>query len=160
MVDIQSKEVIDKISEELKVQPSMQIPRELAKLIQLVYNVNPERLIRTRRNLISDTSSVQMFTTSSIKDTFFVGASLSIAKDAVNDSINTTMTIFPFGDTGRQVLEIRYEPTTAASNLSKDIQLSQPIKLGRGTAITITNSAATASIDVSAIIRFFEVDPL
>lgn len=159
MVDIQSKEVIDKIAEDLKVQPALQIPRELAKAIQLVYNVNPERMIRIKGNTASDATSAAIHTTSATKDTFLVGLSLTIAKSALATSLSSGIIITPFGEASATVELIRYEPTTAGQ-FHTNIQFIKPIKLNRGSTVTVTNTTATASIDTTGTIFFFEVDPL
>ena len=132
MVNIQSKEVIDKIADELKVQPDAEIPHELAKLIQLVYNVNPVRLIKAANLDVSDVTAGTLITTSSTKDTFLVSAAISVSKDVVNTSIFSAIDCVPLGDARRQVLIVNYEPTTAASNINAVITFPFPIKLDRG----------------------------
>ena len=159
MVEIQSKEVIDKVSDELKVQPSIQIPRELAKLIQLVYDVSPVRLVKVANLDVSDGTAGTLITTSSEKDTFLLGATISVSKDVVNNGIFSAVDCVPFGDTRRQVLIINYEPVTAASNLGQTITFKHPIKLDRNTSVRILNGAALASIDTAASITFYETDP-
>ena len=159
MVDIQSKEVIDKISDELKVQPSVEIPKSLAKDIQLVYEVNPVRSVQVRNLDVSDGTAGTLLTTSSNRDTFLLGATISVAKSALNPGIFSAIDCVPFGDTRRQVLIINYEPSTAASNLSQTITFKHPIKLDTGSSIRILNGSATASIDTASSITFYETDP-
>jgi len=158
MVDIQSKEVIDKISEDLKVQPAMQIPRELAKQIQLIYNVNPERIIQTRINTAADATVATIHTTSAVKDTFLIGVFLSVSKDVVSTSLNSDIRFVPFGGVSTAVLTIKYEPVTAGQFVSNR-EFMIPIKLARGSNVTVHNSTNTASIDAGGIINFYETDP-
>lgn len=91
MVEIQSKEVIDKISAELKIQPSMEIPRELNKNIQLVYNINSDNFIKNTDELTDSgprtvTGPLTSFTTPINKDFFLTNVTASFIKDATCDS--------------------------------------------------------------------------
>lgn len=160
MVDIQSKEVIDKISEELKIQPSMKIPRELMDKIQLVYGINAERKIDIRTATLSDSTSTTILTASSTKRTFMVGATMSVSKSVLSTSINSTININPRASNGatRNLLVLRYEPVTAGEH-AIFVNLTNPIELDKGSGVTLNNSNGTASIDTSGVIYFFEVDP-
>jgi len=159
MVDIQSKEVIDKISDELKVQPAMEIPRALAKDIQLVYEVNPTPLIQTISSTVSDGTAITIFTTSAVKDTFMVGLSLSVAKDVLATSLFSRITARPFGQAANlEFIRIRYEPVTVGDFI-ESLSFPHPIKLARGSPISLTNSTAVGSIDTTGIIFFYETDP-
>lgn len=158
MVDIQSKEVIDKISEDLKVQPAMQIPRALAEKIELVYVVNPERLVKIKGATASDATTATIITTSTTKDTFLIGAGIAVAKDVNSNSLISSIVATPSQSDAQTTLMIRYEPTTAGQ-FKQYISFPIPIKLERGTTVTITNTSATASIDTTGIIYFYEVDP-
>ena len=159
MVDIQAKEVIDKISEDLKVQPAMAIPRELAKQIQLIYNVNPVRNVQIATGTASDATSGIIHTTSAVKDTFLIAANISVAKDVVNTSLETFLVATAAASNlGLQLMRLKYEPVTAGQfSMSQSFPI--PIKLRRSTTITIENTTAIASIDAAASILFFETDP-
>lgn len=159
VLDIQSKEVIDKISDELKVQPALEIPRKLADNIQLSYDVSPPKHIQTTQGSSSDTTSVNIVTVSTTKRTFVVGISLSIAKDIVNDGIFTNIAMVPKGQSVAQtVFRIRYEPITVGQ-FTESILFPLPIELEKGSSITIVNGSGTASIDSTGIIYFYETDP-
>ena len=159
VLDIQAKEVIDKIARDLKVQPSLSVPRKLSENIQLEYNVNPERDIQSNTGTLSDGTALTLFTTSLVKDTFLVGATLSVAKDIVSDSIVSQIKFTPFGAAANAAgLAMRYEPITVGSNLNVALNLPMPIKLARGSIVSVANSTATASIDTVAAVYFYEVD--
>ena len=159
-LDIQSKEVIDKISDELKVQPALSIPRELMDKIQLVYGVNPERHIKSIRGVLADATSGSFFTTHATKRTFMIGASLSITKDVVNDSTRSTLQAsLKANMTGKRIIEIIYAPL-AIGNFNKTISFPLPVELEKSTTIIITHETNTASIDGAAIVFFYETDPL
>ena len=158
MVEIQAKEVIDKISEDLKVQPAMTVPRTLSKDIQLSYNVNPERLIKVASASANDATSATIHTTHATKDTYLVGASLTVAKSVLVISIFSTIKCFPFGESAAlEVMRLRYEPLTAGDTAMA--QTFPPIKLERGSIISVTNGNAVPSIDATGFVFFYEVDP-
>lgn len=157
-LDIQSKEVIDKISDDLKLQPSMKIPREIADKIQLVYNVNPERIVKVTKGAVSDGTASTIFTTSLVKETFMIGCSLTVAKDVVNDSLFSDVNARPFEQAGDTMLRIRYEPVTAGQ-FTESIFFPIAIKLRRGSVVTVNNESGLASIDTTALIYFYETDP-
>lgn len=159
MVEIQSKEVIDKMSDELKVQPALLLPRELGKMIVPVYNVNPPRNIRVASSVASDSVSATVMTASLTKRTFIIGCSVTIAKSALSDSIFSILQANiknQFSTTS--LLTINYEPSTAGS-FTESLTFSEPIEITPGTAISIANNAATASIDTRGTVYFFETDP-
>ena len=160
MVDIQSKEVIDKISDELKVQPALVIPRELSKQIQLSYGVNPPKNIQGSAVVnLSDSSSVTIITAHAIKRTFITGAWLSIAKSVAATSLFTELIFTPrHSNAATSIIRVRYEPVTAGS-FTQHVEFPHPIELLQGSVVGIINSTAVASIDVSAAITFYETDP-
>lgn len=159
MTDIQSKEVIDKISEELKIQPAMQIPRELAKNIQLVYNVNPEHIVQVAGANAIDETSATIINTHAVKKTFLIGFSLSVAKSVLATSLFSTISaVLRNSSSSAELIRLRYEPTTAGQH-SVNYTFLIPVELSKSTAITVTNSTAIASIDTVGNIYFYEVDP-
>ncbi len=157
-LDIQSKEVIDKISRDLKVQPSLQIPRKLSENIQLIYNVNPERLIQTKNADALNTTSSTIHTTHATKETFLLGVQLAVSKDVVNDGEFSRITIFPFGKAVETAHIIRYNFTTAG-DFSSSITFPKPIKLEKNSIIGVVNNSGTSLINATGIIFFYEVDP-
>ena len=130
MVDIQSKEVIDKISDELKVQPALQIPRELAKQIQLVYEVNPLRIANIVRSatIINTTSTI--FTIPTRRDFFLTAVFIGSTS-----TVNRHITVIIDG-AAQEMFETNNSGTTV------NMPLSIPIKLDRGTNITGTSGGA------------------
>jgi len=158
MVDIQSKEVIDKISDELKIQPALSIPRTLGKDIQLSYNVNPVRNIQVIRSPLIDASAVTMLTTSPTKRTFICGVQLSVSKSVLSTSVFSNISANPKNGAAVQLAELRYEPVTAGEHETQ-IQFTCPIELDTGTNVILNNSTAIASIDTIGIIYFYETDP-
>jgi len=160
MVEIQSKEVIDKISDELKIQPALQIPRELGKNIQLTYDLNSGRnpKVSALGATVSDGTTATIHTTDLNKRTFMVGCSIAMSKDVVATSVHTSIVATVKDLTQQSFLRVRYEPVTAGQ-FNDNIVFDFPIELEPGTTVTITNTTAIASIDSTGILYFYETDP-
>lgn len=161
MVDIQSKEVIDKIADELKIQPAEAIPRKLNDSIQPTYNVNPRKVIKVINGGASDSVSTQIFATNSKKITYITAISMSVSKDVVSPSIVSGVSGTPFGEASKTLLNVRYEPLTAMSGVGAYINFGETgLRMANGSSIIMTNSSATASIDARATIVYYELDPI
>lgn len=132
-------------------------PRELGKTVVPVMEVKPMPMIQIVRTATADATSANMMTTSTTKKTYLVGAGISVSKDAVNNGTNTRIDAVPEGRASVGVVEIRYEPITALSNLRGDA-FFPPMLLEKGSTISIVNSSATASVDISGIVYYYEED--
>ena len=145
MTDIQSKEVIDKISDELKIQPALVIPRVISKDIQLTYGVNPVR-VSDNIDAMSDvaekttTGALIILTTSSDKDYFLTSLNVSFVKDAVCDSATGAYSVTVIIN-GRSTFLVSLPIITLTAERA-DIFLAfpSPIKLDRGSNIVITGT--------------------
>lgn len=159
MVEIQNSKITDRLLEETKAQPYMELPKKIADSIQPVLIANPRpRIFHLDQNL-SDGTSIAILTVSSVKDTYLLSAHLSVAKDAVGASLFSDIQVVAKGAGNKSILRIRYQPLTAASNLNASMSwAAHPLKLERGSLILLTNSVGTASIDASAQIVLMEVD--
>ncbi len=160
MVDIQAKEVIDKISEDLKIQPALKLPRAIADKIQLVFNTNPERNILITAGQANDALTGAILVAKVTKKTFLVGWQISTTKDAIATSVSTILRATAKGNNGaaRAFAFHRYEPLTAGS-FSHTTILPLPIEIEPGSTIQIENSTAIASIDSVGVIYYYETDP-
>lgn len=156
MVDIQSKEVIDKISEDLKIQPALQIPRAIAEKIQLVYGVNPRRIGRTA-NAGGTGATIAVHTAHATKDTWVTSAHISLAKTALN-----TGTVVDFRYTspeGATEALIKISLTTlTVGNRDVNISFPTPILIAKGSSIAANINNATG-LRMDAGISFYETDP-
>lgn len=160
MVDIQSKEVIDKISDELKVQPAMAIPRALAEKLQLVYVVNPFPV--TRKFAIdtkSTTGSVTLFVTNSVLDTFITSISLSVTSDATADNTSYFIAGQIFGQVGGQSLIILNKQTTTAESVIHTVNFNPPIKMTRNSVMTHGTAFTVGAATFTTIIFGYTTDP-
>lgn len=151
MVEIQSKEVIDKISDELKVQPSMAIPRELAKDIQLVYNINPDNHEDVLRSTFN---TATLFTVPTSQQDFFLTGSF-ITSSSVNQSASQadTLIITPKGKTP-VIINAAYTstPATGVNTNTSNITLSKPIQLEAGSLITATVGSSASVITITGFL--------
>lgn len=133
VLDIQSKEVIDKISDELKVQPSLLIPRELAKVIQLVYNVNPSNHVNIVRTAVVNNTTTTLFTVPAKKHFFLTGYSNAASGNAVRN-----LSIIINGET------IILNKSKAGTG-SDAVPFIPPIKVDDGSVISATCGAVVDS---------------
>ena len=158
MVEIQSKEVIDKVSDELKVQPAMAIPRTLAKDIQLVYAVNDNNLSRVLgKGSSSSSGTTTIFTSDATKkDTFITGISLSYIKDGDSDNtniqVNTTINGAVVG-----LIDVRGITLTAMQD-HVHIHFSPPVKIDRDVATLISKSFTLGVMVVSGLVFGYTTD--
>ena len=158
MVDIQSKEVIDKISDELKVQPAVSIPRGLMEKIQLSYSVNPKRIVNVVRNTQRNTTgSATVFATSPDRDFFLTSAFISAVHDATSDGTEMSLNAF-VGGVERRILQFTKLTTTIFNGILSQTY-TPPIKIDRNTNITINNSFTAGASTISTVITGFETDP-
>lgn len=159
MVEIQSKEVIDKISDELKIQPALEIPKELAKLIQLTYVINPKRIIDvfgSGRSTTTGTSTILI--TSPERDTFITGISWSLHADVTNNGVAANVNI-TLAD-GRVVEVINLQKLAALEQLfEKFLMFDPPIKLLRGSSVTHNHTFTLGSSAMNTVIFGYQTDP-
>jgi len=151
-------DVSRKIRDGLKInQATDEVPTKVANSIVPVFVSNPDRQIMVGTGSVAtDSTSATIMTTSSIKDTYLIGAMISVSKDVVSDSTNSSLIFTPYGLGATSGLHIRYEPLTAGEH-QQVVNFNIPIKLTRNTTITVTNSTATASIDTAGRVFYFEI---
>jgi len=158
MAEISQSAVIEKLIKGLGLQTGKdKIPTEILDKIQPVFNAEPDKIIKIKNITLADTASGTIHTTSSTRRTFVVGVYLSVSKDAVNDATYSQITGADVLGTTRTFIRKQYEPTTAGQ-FDTQICLPYGVEMKKGTNISLTNSAATASIDTSAIVYYYEVD--
>lgn len=159
MVDIQSKEVIDKISNELKVQPALMIPRSLMEKLQLVYNVNPSRVVNlVETATLAVTGGATIFTSSPDRDTFITAITWTLHADVSNDgtaaSVSVVLpngaTVFPINIVKIALLEQVFEKT---------LVFNPPIKVLRNSIIRHSQAFTLGSGAISTTVFGYETDP-
>lgn len=156
---IYNEEIMKKILRETRLQQLRdKIPNELADKILPTLNVNPDKSIKITNALSSDATSANIKILSTTKDTYIVGVELAVSKDAVSDSLQVAIRGEVFGLSPFNLTTMRLEPTTAAQNLNSYRVFPFPIKMKKGSTISLTSSTATASIDLMATLFYYEVD--
>jgi len=159
MAKIEKSEVIQKVVDGLRLSVGAEnIPQEVEDKIRAVFNVNPDKLIKVEVNSAIDDASNVIFTTNATKKTFLTGMYITITKSVLSPSISTRITATPFAGANTEIMRIRYEPLIA-SNHSENITLNTPLRLEPSSNVVLINSSATASIDATAIIFFYEEEP-
>ena len=161
MVKHNSKEVIDKIAQDLKVQPAAALPTELSRDIQLTYNCNSRPQILSAAAQVSDSVGPEVIlTTSSTKRTFITGLQFSVTTDAAaTATVCRVSAQLKGGSAGTSLIKFRKHSATAA-NLNEQMTYPFPIEIEPGTDIALENNTAVASIDTSCTIFYYEEDPL
>ncbi|MBA7684110.1 hypothetical protein ES703_92500 [subsurface metagenome] len=162
MVQINNPEIIKNLIKEAKIslEEVGKVPNQLAEKIIAVLNINvaPEKLIQVKNINAIDSALQIIHTTHATKTTYIIGATISISKDVVNDGVQSGINATPFGRAAVSLVSIRYEPITAMSDITLFTPFIFPIKLAKSSNITLINGTATASIDSTATIFFYEVD--
>jgi len=158
MAKINAGDVIQKLIRGLGLSPTAdKVPTEVAEKVLPVFNVNPDPEVETKTGVASDTTSGTISTTSTTKRTFITSVVLSIAKDVHSTSLFSDLRAFPKGKSISSLILLRYEPLTAG-NIHDTLTFTPAIELEKGTAISVRNSTATASIDTHGVISYYEIE--
>jgi len=153
MVEIQSKEVIDKISDELKVQPALKIPRDLMDKIQLVYNINPvlPNTVLADLQRTTTATAVTMFTAPAGKRTFITGVKFATYTNSTADNLQIFLTGVIGGATLRLMDFVKL--TTVAISQTDSVMYPIPIEIDESSVVAFTN-IFTVGASVTNIILF------
>lgn len=159
MVEIQSKEAIDKMSQELKVQPSMALPRTLMNTIQPTFDINTERVVNTAaRATAATTGGVDLFVTPSDRDFFMTGLGLTFSCDATADSTVYRVSVTLAGKAAVNIIEVQKQTTTADSQ-THFREFTVPVLLERGTALRLIQVFTVGTSVSSGMVQGFTTDP-
>jgi hypothetical protein len=156
MVKIYQGEYTRKLSRDLRIAQAVNnVPDDLASEIQPVFVINYPFNIRNASTTTSSTSSTLM-TTRTDAETYVISASLAVIKDASATSVDTRLNVTSIEGALLPILRIPGISLTAQSE-TISINFPIPIRLGRGTAVTLTNSTAVANIVADCSFQYFEV---
>jgi len=162
MVEIQSKEILNKISEDIKESNVNLLPRELSKNIQAVLIVNPKNISNSdivKSDSRATTGSTTLHTTSTTRDTYLVSVTLGAQADATADNTLVNLTITPSKTAVTNILRLAKLTTTVfTGNIS--LNLSEPLLLARNTAISFGSTFTVGAVNMTASVVLFEVDTL
>ena len=158
MAKIYNTKVIKRILKDAKIQTSVDdVPDELAGKIVPVLISNPLHTIIITNATCSDDNLELIFTASATKKTFISAAILTYTKDVVSDSLSSDIRVIMKTGLERKILVMNYEPLTAGSS-TITLAFPVPIELKCGEQLKVANSTATASIDTSATVFYYEED--
>jgi hypothetical protein len=141
-MEIQKSELKSAIIASTGINPSAEnIPSTLSKVIVPIIDVTPQKvtvseMVKAVNSTTTGASTV--FTTPSDRDFFLTGAAISMATDATADNTNVFLNCVIGGATV-QILRLN-KITTTAFNGSMVKQFTNPIKLDKNTAITVSTS--------------------
>jgi len=112
-------------------------------------------------NIVKSTSAVNatsttIYTTPADKDFYLCGAQISTTKDATSTSTLTAINVY-VENVACQILRLQ-TLTLTAQHFGSSINFNVPIKLTRGTTITITNATNVANIASSGTIYGYTVE--
>lgn len=160
MVDIQSKEVIDKMSDELKIQPALALPRGLVNSIQPVYSVNPPKIVNIVKQISrSTTGSPTIFTTPSDRNFYLTSISFSATANSSADNTTYLVTAVPKNQSSSSTLLELRKTTLTAFNGNQFNNYPIPLLLEKGTAITMGSTFSAGTSVHSATITGYTTDP-
>lgn len=136
------------------------VPSQIAEKVVPVMEVNP-KLLRTinivRRASAVNSTAGTIYTTPSDKDFFLCGVSLSVIKDVTATSIRSDINGFPEGDSVRELISIA-TLTLTVQDSSSSLFFNIPIKMARGTNISLANSTNVGNITAVGNIYGYIVD--
>ena len=161
MPKINNSEIIKNIIDDAKINVQVEkVPTQLAEKVVpvLIVKSAPERAMQIKSNNAFDSTSATIHTCSTTRDTYLCAVHMTISKDASSTGEYSNIAITPFGQPAVSVILMRYR-TLIAGEFQDSFNFStQPIKLEKGSLIQVKNAGATASIDTSGTIFFYEVE--
>ena len=153
--------VSERLRNGLKInQATEEVPTRVAESIVPVFEVSPKPSVKSVYIIVSDSSANSVIhTCHATKKTFLLGGSLTVSKSALSDSIQSDLIMNPVNClASRSVIQLRYEPLTALSNINQGFYFPFAIELRKGSQISMQHGSATASIDGTGIIFYYEED--
>lgn len=157
MATIYNGDMLNKLAEDCNLQTSREkTPTELAEKILPVVNVENKKIITCATGTCSDSLTAGVFNTSATKRTFITGYTLTYSKDVNATATYCALTITDLYGSILNLGVMRFEPLTAGSDsIASDFTF--PIEVKKASSVAIACSTNVASIDVSAVIHYYEI---
>lgn len=153
-----TKELIDVA----KLQQSKgEIPSELAEKVIPVIDINPKhaRVANVVKRTIATNATAQtIYTTPTDKDFYLTSASLAMIKDATATSLFSTIQLIPDGSTSTIPILLIPGFTLTAQTGQISLSFPAPIKVAKGTNITINNSTNVGNVSADGCITGYLID--
>ena len=158
MARINNPDTIKRMMDDAKIQTSTDaVPQELASKVVPVLIANPGRFLNVvEYTAANNASTATIFTTPTGKDFYVTSISLSFIKD-----VNATST---YSDVrgivgGRTLVFLRLpQITLTAQSHGTTLTLPFPMKMDRGSVLTVNNSAGVGEITATACITGYTVE--
>jgi len=157
MSQINSTELLKGMRDNAKVQNLESVPSQLADKVVPVMETNPILLRKCNisKGLVSSASGT-IYTTPTDRDFYIVASCLSVVRDASATSVSTRI-LATIDGLASPILGICGVTLTAGSS-EQSISFPTPIKVDRGTNITVSFNTATAVITAYSQITGYLVD--
>lgn len=137
------------------------IPNQIAEKVVPVINVNPWNNIKIKNfaslGSLSNAQTFTWYTASSTKDTYITNYTLSFIKDATSTATDLRLNIVD--ENGATQIIGRFAGITLTADKQTISQtFAFPLKILRGSNITLTSDTNVANIIMRATMQGFEID--
>lgn len=135
-------------------------PTKVSDTVQLVLPINPKdyrRVNIVKTGLATNATSATIYTTPTDKDFFLTSLALSIIKDVTSTSLRTDIAVVIDGAAQNLLSICSLTLTAQAQNIAQSYHA--PIKIDRGTNITVSNTTNVANITARANLTGYTVEP-
>jgi len=159
MVNNNNSSLTKELIEGGRLQVIQGVPQSINNFIQPVMEVNP-KLLRAcnivKRATATNATTATIYTTPATQDFYLVAAAISYIKDVTSTSVfsRINITIDGVNVTLLEIPGITLTPATGQMSLN----LTFPIKIDRGTNISVNNSTNVANINAIGTIVGYVVD--
>jgi hypothetical protein len=152
MARINRSSVIQKAVNDLGISAAGEkIPNETLDKVQLIYKLNPEYSNIVRNFDKSTTGSSTIYSVGSKEDFYLTSITLAATADVVYDGTSVPVNATVDG-VSRRLLVLKHPATSAFGNVNTNIDYSHPIKIDKGTNITIAPSFSAGALLASVCI--------
>ena len=137
------------------------VPAVIDDKVSLVMNINPDHnrtISICKTSNCNNAVTTTMITTATNVDTYITGATLSVIKDVTSTSIASYINLVIDGTVAAVSLLSLPGITLTVQNQTASISLNNPIKLSRGSIVSVNNNTAVANIATTATIYGYTVD--
>jgi len=160
MVEASRGQTVQELVEAAGLQSAQGVPKQISNSLQPSIEINP-KLLRTvnigAHATKTGTGGSVLWTTSSVRDTYLTSACLSADCDAASDAIEYEIEVI----VGGRTFSIVYITKLAAENaISRGLALNftPPMKLDRGTTVTVRHTHTLGTSRVGGCFTGYEVD--
>lgn len=162
MATIYNSELTKELINAAKIQTSRDIvPNQLAEKVIPVMEVNPKLLRRTnimKASTKTTTGTQTVYTAPTDKDFYLTDLQLAWSKDVANDGISAFWVITIDGDSATTNILRLYGQTLTANQIVETISFSNPIKIARGSTLSISHSFTVGASSIAGSLFGYTID--